>query len=67
MEKFPSNWQRCATCVWWTGHREVDYFGNYVSVESRDKGRCMCRQGWYRQEREGSAQCSAHEKWKALG
>lgn len=66
MEKIPSNFKYCATCVWWTGPREVDYFGQYVSFDKNDEGRCMCRNGWYRVERDGKGTCSAHEKWKAL-
>ena len=67
-QKYPSNWKHCATCVYWTGHRDVDFFGQWVSVDStQTKGRCMCRcGGWSRQETPASLNCSAYLKWPAL-
>lgn len=66
-EKYPSNWKKCATCVYWTGPREVDYFGNWVTIDSiRIKGRCMCRSGAYRVEKDGSYVCTSYLKWPAL-
>lgn len=66
-QKYPSNWQKCATCVFWTGPREVDLFGNWVTIDSMNtKGRCMCRSGSFRIERAGSFVCSAFLKWPAL-
>ena len=66
-ERFPSNWKRCATCVFWTGPREVDYWGNWVSIDSlRTRGRCMCRSGSFRIERERGYSCTGYLKWPAL-
>ena len=66
-QKFPSHWKKCATCVYWTGPREVDYMGMWVSTASNEtKGRCMCRAGFYRVERAAWLDCPKHEKWPAL-
>ena len=66
-QKYPSNWKRCATCVYWTGPREVDTFGMWVSTDSsQTKGRCMCRAGSYRIEKECNYTCQAYLKWPAL-
>ena len=66
-EKVPSNWKRCATCVYWTGPREVDTFGNYVTTASGStEGRCMCRSGSYRVSKCANYVCMAYVKWPAL-
>lgn len=66
-QKYPSNWERCATCVYWTGPREVDYWGSWVTIASmRTMGRCMCRGSNFRIERDGNFVCSAYVKWPAL-
>ena len=68
MDRFPSNWKNCATCVFWVANRDVDNFGSYVILDSRQqKGKCMCRgSGWCRMEREGSSQCPSYQKWPVL-
>lgn len=66
-QKYPSNWEKCATCVYWTGHRDVDFFGQWVTVaSSQTPGRCMCRRGSFRVEKAAGYICSAFEKWPAL-
>ena len=32
--EYPSSWDCCATCAFWIGHREIDYFCQYVKVDS---------------------------------
>ena len=66
-ERYPSSWKKCATCVFWTGPREVDTFGIWVSIDSsQTKGRCMCRGGSFRVEKPGSYVCNCYIKWMAL-
>lgn len=66
-QKYPSSWKKCATCVYWTGPREVDFFGQWVTIDSmQTKGRCMCRSGLFRVEKEGNFVCNAYTKWVAL-
>lgn len=68
MDRIPSMFKNCATCVFWVGPRDVDTFATNVIVESRQtEGKCMCRQGWYRQQRKATDNCSSYEKWKVLG
>ena len=67
-QKYPSNWRHCATCVYWTEKREIDYWGKWISVEStQTPGRCMCRSGsGYRLEKPAFNLCSSYVKWPAL-
>ena len=67
-QQYPSNWKNCATCVFWTGYRDVDTFGNYIKVDSaQTKGKCMCRgSGWCRTERTAGSTCNSHLKWPVL-
>ena len=64
-QKFPGSWNNCATCSFWTGAREVDFFGQWVTVEQRTSaGRCACRaSGWGRIEKEAWMSCSHYDKW----
>lgn len=66
-QKYPSNWKFCATCVYWTGPREVDYWGKWITIDSsQTKGRCMCRSGSFRTEKPGGYTCYSFKKWEAL-
>ena len=67
-QKYPATREHCATCAYWTGHRETDYFGNWVDVDdSFAKGKCMCRGNiWFNTDKIANASCSAFEKWDAL-
>ena len=68
MDRFPSSWKNCATCVFWVANRDVDSFCSYVILDSRqEKGKCMCRSsGWFRSQREGASQCPSYQKWPVL-
>ena len=60
----------CATCAYWTGNRQTDYFGTTVTTDSLSvKGKCMCQQlgGWRGQERQAGMNCTAFKKWDVLG
>ena len=67
-QKYPGSWNNCATCAFWAGQREADYFGQWVTVESSSaKGRCMCRtSGWGSIERSAPNSCRSYEKWAPL-
>ena len=67
-QTYPSSWKHCATCVYWTGRRDIDIFGQRITVDStQTKGRCMCRSsGWYRVETAASLTCNGFLKWPAL-
>lgn len=67
-QQYPSNWERCATCAYWTGNRETDTFGQRVYVDSAmSKGKCLCKgSGWTNREKQANASCNHFEKWESL-
>ena len=67
-QKYGSFMKFCATCNFWTGQRETDYFGTYSQVEDVNKrAKCMCHTGpWRNQERGPMAFCNSYEKWSIL-
>ena len=67
-QQYPGTWKQCATCAYWTGSRECDYFGQRVTVASAmDKGKCAIpRGGWRGQQRQACAQCQDWLKWPVL-
>ncbi len=40
MTKWNSSNEKCATCDYWSGPREIINFGNYDRVENNDRGAC---------------------------
>ena len=67
-QQYPSSWKQCATCAFWTGQRECDYFGQRVTVSSpMDKGKCAIpRGGWKGNDRQANSCCSDWQKWPVL-
>ena len=67
-QQYPYSWNYCATCAYWTGVRETNYFGEWVKVDSYDsRGKCMCRgNGWTNHEKQACASCPKHERWAPL-
>ena len=67
-QQYPSTWKYCATCAYWLGAREKDYFGQRVTVESPGaKGECGIPKGpWKRHQRQACASCNCWEKWPVL-
>lgn len=64
-KSYPSNWKNCATCGYWVGPRDTNYFGQTVTIEG--VGRCMCRKsGWMNRERDPSLSCQHYQKWCVL-
>lgn len=59
----------CATCGFWVGPREPNYFANMVVLDNQSiKGKCFCLNGPHaRAERlSNSGACSRYEKWQIL-
>ena len=59
----------CATCEYWIGPREPNYYGNMVVIENQSaKGRCWCLNGPYpRADRLNNiTACSRYQKWAVL-
>ena len=65
--EYPSSWDCCATCAFWIGHREIDYFCQYVKVDSPTAtGKCKCRDSWWNCDRQVRQSCSFFKKWQIL-
>lgn len=60
--------KNCATCDYWGGNRDVDTFGQRVTVDSAaSKGKCLLQGGpWKGQMRQASATCSKWKLWDAM-
>lgn len=67
-QRYPASWKNCATCVYWMGQRDTNYFGEWVQVDSSStKAECRCMQSpWRRQQRIASNSCVKYEKWPVL-
>ena len=63
--KYPGSWKYCATCAYWGGNRQVDFYGQWVTVDgSTAKGKCLCRtSGWTRMDKTATSSCSKYEPW----
>lgn len=66
--KWSSSAEKCGTCDYWGGDREIVNFGNYVEVDSNEKGACNCKGSSSRNLDNKSAiwSCDKWEKWGAL-
>lgn len=60
--------RNCAVCNYWTGNRQVDSFGQRVTVDSSSaKGKCVVQGGLYKGlDRQAGATCARWEAWGAL-
>lgn len=67
-QQYPGSWKQCATCAFWCGARECDYWATQVKVDSSGtQGKCMIPSGgWRGQNRQASATCTAWQKWPVL-
>ena len=64
-QSYPASWKNCATCGYWMGPRETNYFLQTVKLDG--PGKCMCRKsGFMDRERTPSATCSYYIKWVVL-
>lgn len=67
-QQYPTNWKQCATCMYWTGNRKTNTFGEWAEVDSpMAKGKCACRNsGWTDYEKQANASCASFQKWSVL-
>ena len=59
----------CATCEYWVGQRQPDFYGNAVLLPDQSiKGKCWCLNGPHaRAERlSNTCACFNYKKWAAL-
>ena len=59
----------CATCNFWVGPRQPDYYGRAVVLESQIvKGKCWCLNGPYARvdKYSNNTTCPRYEKWAML-
>lgn len=65
---YPKNFKNCAVCNYWDGSRQVDTFGQRVTVDSSSaKGKCLLQGGpWKGQDKQASATCNKWQAWGAL-
>ena len=65
----PGTQRLCATCEYWIGTREPNYFGDRVILDNQSsKGKCWYLNGPFpRSDRPSNmCACSCYEKWKVL-
>jgi hypothetical protein len=67
-QKYPKSFKNCAVCDFWGGNRQVDTFGQWVTVESSStKGKCLLQGGpWKGQDTTASFSCNKWQAWGAL-
>jgi len=66
--QYPKGFYNCAGCNFWSGMRQVDKSGTFVTVESStEKGNCLFHGGSREgQERQASVSCGNWQAWVAL-
>lgn len=67
-QTYPKSFKNCAVCNYWGGNRQVDTFGQRVTVDSfSTKGKCLLQGGpWKGQDKQASATCNKWQAWGAL-
>ena len=67
-QQYPGTWKQCATCAYWLGERQTDYFAQRVTVASSTaKGKCGNLNGpWKRVDKQASSNCNCWQKWPIL-
>ena len=58
--------EKCATCDYWCGNRQVDKFGKHVEVDQYERADCNNRKASNRSKSAANQECKAYEKWKVL-
>ena len=59
----------CATCEYWVGPRQPDFYGSHVVLPDQCvKGKCMCLNApWARSDRfSNTTTCNNYKKWGVL-
>lgn len=67
-QSYSKMFENCTVCNYWGGNRQVDPFGQRVTVNSSSaKGKCLLQGGlWKGQDRQASATCNDWQPWGAL-
>lgn len=67
-QQYRKNFKNCAVCNYWGGTRQVDSFGQVLTVASSSaKGKCLLQGGpWKGQDKQASASCNKWQAWGAL-
>jgi hypothetical protein len=67
-KEYSKSTKYCAVCNYWGGSRQVDTFGQRVTVlSSEDKGKCLLQGGpWKGQEKRATSTCNKWQAWVAL-
>ncbi len=65
---YPNSWKRCATCAFWAGPRETDYWGSWAKVESATaQYKCIIPRGGFKNHpMSPTSTCSDWQKWPPL-
>ena len=64
-----SSQKLCATCGYWIGQREPNFYGSMVVLESQSvRGKCWCLGGPFARAEKFSntCACSRYERWIVL-
>ena len=67
-EQYSNSYKNCARCNYWGGTRQVDTFGERVTVDSSmARAKCLLQGGpWRGQERQANSGCEKWQSWGAL-
>jgi hypothetical protein len=68
MTKYSSSTEKCATCDYWAGPRELINYGRYVQVDNDARGSCNCPGSTSRRldNKPAVFTCPQWSKWGAL-
>lgn len=61
--------QLCATCEYWAGPRQLDFYGGHVVLPDQSvNGKCVCMNSPYnRSDRfSNTTTCGSYKKWGVL-
>lgn len=67
-QQYTKSLKSCAVCNFWGGSRQVDTFGQRVTVESTEaKGKCLLQGGiWKGKDKQARATCNKWQAWAVL-
>ena len=58
---------QCATCEYWSGHREPDSWFDNVEYMDNHKGKCYNKRSWNGNEKYPTDNCNNWQRWMVLG
>jgi hypothetical protein len=67
-QTYSKSFKNCAICNYWGGSRQVDTFGQRVTVDSStSKGKCLLQGGpWKGQDMQAGSTCYKWQAWAVL-